>query len=53
MTDIPGTMKRAMRHLAPIIEERLKLQKEYGNDWVDKPVCCVLFCVYTRADHYY
>ena len=27
-----------MKHLAPIIEERLKLQKEYGDDWAGKPV---------------
>ncbi|KAI9571035.1 cytochrome P450 [Boletus coccyginus] len=37
MTDVPGTTKRAMRHLGPIIEERLKLQEEYGNDWAEKP----------------
>lgn len=24
--------------LGPIIEERLKLLEDYGNDWVDKPV---------------
>lgn len=42
MTDIPGTKKSALKYLAPIIEKRLKLQEEYGNDWVDKPVRCSL-----------
>ena len=40
MTDTPGSMKRGMKHLAPIIEERLKFLEEYGNDWADKPVHC-------------
>ncbi|KAI9571043.1 hypothetical protein HD554DRAFT_2036949 [Boletus coccyginus] len=30
MIDVPGTTKRAMRHLALVVEERLKLH-EYGN----------------------
>ncbi|ESK83522.1 cytochrome p450 [Moniliophthora roreri MCA 2997] len=28
---------RAMKHLGPIIEERLKMQQEYGKEWPDKP----------------
>lgn len=38
MTDVPDCKKRAGKHLAPIIEERLSLLKEYGNDWPDRPV---------------
>ncbi|KAG9310147.1 cytochrome P450 [Chiua virens] len=37
MTDVPGSTKRGMKHLGPIIEERLKCLKEYGVDWADKP----------------
>jgi hypothetical protein len=34
----PSHIKRAMKHLAPIIEERLRKEKEYGKDWPSKPV---------------
>jgi len=37
MTDILTSKERAMKHLAPIIEERLKLLEEHGNDWDGKP----------------
>lgn len=32
-------MKRATKHLEPLILERLKKEEEYGtSDWPDKPV---------------
>ncbi|KAF8552117.1 hypothetical protein OG21DRAFT_1498653 [Imleria badia] len=39
LIDVPGNKKRALKHLAPviIIEGRLELQEEHGNDWADKP----------------
>ena len=30
---------RGLKHLGPIIEERLKYLNEYGNEWAEKPVC--------------
>ncbi|KAG6329793.1 hypothetical protein ID866_9297 [Astraeus odoratus] len=30
--------ERAMRHLGPIIKERLKYMSDYGDEWTDKPV---------------
>uniref|UniRef100_A0A0W0EXE4 Cytochrome P450 n=1 Tax=Moniliophthora roreri TaxID=221103 RepID=A0A0W0EXE4_MONRR len=30
-------LRRAMKHLGPIIEERLKMHQEYGKEWPDKP----------------
>ncbi|KXN88634.1 Ent-kaurene oxidase [Leucoagaricus sp. SymC.cos] len=27
----------ALKHLGPVVEERLKMQEEYGNDWEGKP----------------
>ncbi|KIJ13840.1 hypothetical protein PAXINDRAFT_80216 [Paxillus involutus ATCC 200175] len=37
MTSVPGSVRRAMNHLGPIIEERRKHLDEYGKDWADKP----------------
>ncbi|THU98772.1 cytochrome P450 [Dendrothele bispora CBS 962.96] len=32
-----SAMRRAIRHLEPIIQERLKMQEQFGKEWVDKP----------------
>ncbi|KAF8844182.1 cytochrome P450 [Paxillus ammoniavirescens] len=37
MTSVPGSARRGMKHLGPIIEERRKHIEEYGKDWADKP----------------
>ncbi|KAF8833162.1 cytochrome P450 [Paxillus ammoniavirescens] len=37
MTSVPGSTRRAMKHLGPIIEVRRKHIEEYGKDWADKP----------------
>ncbi|KAF9231273.1 cytochrome P450 [Melanogaster broomeanus] len=37
MTSIPGSTRRGMKHLRPIIEERQKHLDEYGTTWADKP----------------
>ncbi|KAG9310086.1 cytochrome P450 [Chiua virens] len=37
VTNIPKSRKEGTKLLGPIIEERLKLQEEYGKDWADKP----------------
>ncbi|KAF9244075.1 cytochrome P450 [Melanogaster broomeanus] len=37
MTNVPETNRRAVKHLGPIIEERLKHLEENGNVWADKP----------------
>ncbi|KIJ21175.1 hypothetical protein PAXINDRAFT_65823 [Paxillus involutus ATCC 200175] len=37
MTSIPRSIRRGMKHLGPIIEERRRHLKEYGKDWADKP----------------
>ncbi|KAH7867756.1 cytochrome P450 [Lentinula edodes] len=38
LTRMPSSMKRATKHLAPIIEERLAREDEYGTkDWPSKP----------------
>ena len=42
MTDVPETKKCAMKHLAPIIEERLKLREESAND---QPVCSLFLVI--------
>ena len=35
---VPNGIKRGMRHLQPLIEERIKQEAQYGKDWPDKPV---------------
>ncbi|KAF9237107.1 cytochrome P450 [Melanogaster broomeanus] len=37
MTSIPGSTRRVMKHLGPIIEERKKCLEEYGPAWAGKP----------------
>jgi hypothetical protein len=31
-------MRKLKSYLKPIIEERLKMKKQYGEDWIDRPV---------------
>ncbi|KAF8844224.1 cytochrome P450, partial [Paxillus ammoniavirescens] len=37
LTNVPGSARRGMKHLGPIIEERRKHLEEHGKDWADKP----------------
>lgn len=37
-TKVESQVRRQMRHLGPIIEERRRGLEEYGDDWEDKPV---------------
>ncbi|KAF9237105.1 cytochrome P450 [Melanogaster broomeanus] len=37
MTSVPGSTRRGMKHLGPIIEERKKCLEEHGPAWADKP----------------
>ncbi|KAF9269386.1 cytochrome P450 [Marasmius fiardii PR-910] len=37
LTTRKSSLRRAMRHLAPIIEERMEMERQYGKDWTDKP----------------
>jgi len=38
ITKMPQRKKQALKHLTPLIEERLRKEKEYGKDWPGKPV---------------
>lgn len=35
---IPRTVKRAMKHIGPLVEKRLEKEKQLGKDWPGKPV---------------
>ncbi|EGO05415.1 hypothetical protein SERLA73DRAFT_83088 [Serpula lacrymans var. lacrymans S7.3] len=37
LSSLPRSMRRGMKHLRPIIEERQKNLDEYGSDWDEKP----------------
>ncbi|ESK83170.1 cytochrome p450 [Moniliophthora roreri MCA 2997] len=37
LTPVPASVKRAKEHLAPIIQERLAKDEEYGCDWAERP----------------
>jgi hypothetical protein len=39
LTNVEEQIQRAMRHYTLLIENRLREQREYGNDWPGKPVC--------------
>ncbi|THU83562.1 cytochrome P450 [Dendrothele bispora CBS 962.96] len=34
---IPKTLKRAMKHVAPLVQERLEKERTFGKDWPGKP----------------
>ena len=35
---MPNGINRGMKHLGPLIEERIKQEAQYGENWPDKPV---------------
>ena len=35
---MPNGISRGMKHLGPLIEERMKQEAQYGENWPDKPV---------------
>lgn len=37
LTKVPSSIKRAMMHLEPTINERLRQEEEHGKDWPGKP----------------
>ena len=37
LTKVPSQVRRAVRHLRPIIEERQRMMEEHGDKWEDKP----------------
>ncbi|KAI5118158.1 hypothetical protein M0805_005780 [Coniferiporia weirii] len=37
LTSVPSSTRRAVKHLRPVIEHRLKQYEENGKDWPDKP----------------
>ncbi len=39
LTPIPWKINKAIRLLRPMIEERLKTERECGTDWEGRPVC--------------
>ncbi len=39
-TDVASGIERGMKHLGPLINERLEQEARYGEDWLDKPVSC-------------
>ena len=40
------TIRGAIPHLKPIVDERKKRMEELGDDWADKPVSDAVFVVY-------
>jgi hypothetical protein len=44
LTNVNAQVKRGMRHLVPIIQDRQRHIDEYGKDWVDKPVSRACQC---------
>ncbi|KZT01552.1 cytochrome P450 [Laetiporus sulphureus 93-53] len=37
LTDVPNSIKRGVKHLEPLISERLRMEQELGSEWTDKP----------------
>jgi hypothetical protein len=36
-TNVPRSLKRAYKHLGPIIEERYEMMTRFGDSWEEKP----------------
>ena len=41
-TPLKRSTERAIKHLQPLIEERMKMQDKYGRDYPDKPVSILI-----------
>ena len=39
-TNVANGIERGLRHLGPLINERLEQEARFGKDWPDKPVSC-------------
>jgi hypothetical protein len=39
LSNIPAQIQREIEYIRPIVEERFAKMEEYGEDWIDKPVC--------------
>lgn len=38
LTKVPSSIKRAVNHIKPLVDEQLEQREKYGDDWPDKPV---------------
>lgn len=52
ISPVPRAWKRAKKHLAPMVEERLRQEALYGKDWAERPVRDSLWSV-TSIDNLY
>ena len=39
LTKVPRGIKRAMNHIRPLYEERMRMYQKHGKNWEGKPVC--------------
>lgn len=37
LSRVPGSINRGVKHLGPIIEDRIQKMRQYGKDWAEKP----------------
>ncbi|KDR83206.1 hypothetical protein GALMADRAFT_239044 [Galerina marginata CBS 339.88] len=37
LTKVPGSIKRAVDHVRPLVEDYIAQEKEHGKDWPDRP----------------
>ena len=54
VSPLPAAVRRAKKHLVPIIQERLANEERYGEDWEQRPVrsdslvlvdiCLIVYC---------
>ena len=40
---VSKSLKRGMKHIVPLVEERKGLEERYGSDWQDRPVWRIFF----------
>jgi hypothetical protein len=43
LPSLPAQIQQEIEFIRPMVEERFAKMEEYGEDWVDKPVCLTPF----------
>ncbi|KAK7457143.1 hypothetical protein VKT23_010443 [Stygiomarasmius scandens] len=48
-TSRKSSLRRMIKHLKPVIEERLRMREQFGKDWSDKPNDFIQWCMDAEA----
>lgn len=49
-TNVPKSVNQGLKHLGPMIQERLDMDEKYGMDWEGRPVRLSIPSAYTSTE---